>query len=303
MDGLKIGHFTDDENGTGVSVFLFEQPAVGSYTLCGSGPASLELAPLDTATSVPYLHGLVLTGGSAFGLYSAKGVMRFLAERGIGLPLPHGVVPIVPAAGIYDLAYKKSIPPSDENAYQACLSATVNNTQSGRIGAGTGATVGKVIPKSQRMSGGLGYAELTLANGVKVIAYVVVNAVGDVRDERGQIIAGARLANGEFGDCRQYLLSGQGQDKLIRHTSNTTLAAVFTNAKFSKAELKRISKMGIAGIAQAISPIFTCYDGDILFSISVGELSASVMTVGTMAAEVVRLAILDAVKDSVIITA
>jgi L-aminopeptidase/D-esterase-like protein len=301
MEGLKIGHFTHEENGTGVSVFLVEHAARGAYLLCGSGPASLELATLNTDTSVSHLHGLVLTGGSAFGLYAAKGVMRYLAEKGIGLALPHGVVPIVPAAGIYDLAYKKAIPPTDEDAYQACLSATVNNQQSGRRGAGTGATIGKIIPQAQRMSGGLGYAEITLPDGVQVIAYVVVNAVGDVRDMHGQIVAGARWANGEFADCKQFLISGQANEILIPRTENTTLAAVFTNAKFTKAELKRIAKMAIAGVAQAISPIFTCYDGDILFAISLGKLQAAVMTVGTMAAEAVRLAILDAVKESVVI--
>lgn len=300
MDGLKIGHFTHEENGTGLSVFLFTQPAVGAYLLCGAGPASLELAPLEPENSVANLHGLVLTGGSAFGLYAAQGVMRYLAERGIGLPLPQGVVPIVPAAGIYDLAYKNNIYPTAEDAYQACLTATLHNTQSGQIGAGTGATIGKLIPNAKPMSGGLGYAKLTLNNSVEVVAYVVVNAVGDVRDAQGNIIAGAQLTTGKFADCKRFILAGQAQEIFLT-AKNTTLAAVFTNALFSKAELKRVAKMAIAGMAQAISPIFTCYDGDILFAISVGKETAPVLTVGTMAAEAVRLAIVDAVKQSVVI--
>lgn len=300
MQGLKVGHISHSDKGTGISVFLFDHQAVGAYLLCGSGPATHELATLEPDVSVPNLHALVLTGGSAFGLYAAKGVMRFLVERGIGLPLPHGVVPIVPAAGLYDLGYKKAEPPSEQDAYQACLDAQENNPASGRIGAGTGATIGKMIPEASRMTAGLGRAELTLANGVQVTAYAVVNAVGDVRDAQGNIIAGARLANGEFGDCTQFVMSGQGETVFFK-PGNTTLVAVFTNAAFSKAELKRVCKMAVAGMARAISPVFTCYDGDILFAVSVGEHQASVFTVGTLAAEAVRLAIVDAVKTSEVI--
>lgn len=300
MHGLKIGHFTNTQVGTGLSVFLFNHPAVGSYVLAGSGPASHELAPLDPDTSVSSVHALVLSGGSAFGLYSAEGVIRFLSEHHIGLPLPHGVVPIVPAAAIYDLAYKESQAPNASDAYAACLAAKEGNTESGRIGAGTGATLGKIIPHAKHMSGGLGRAEITLENGIKVVAYVVVNAVGDVRNQRSEIVAGACNAEGRFLDCEKYILSGAGETVFFQH-KNTTLAAVFTNAKFSKSELRRVAKMGIAGMARAISPIFTCYDGDILFAISLGDKAASVMTVGTVAAEAVRLAILDAVKEAEVI--
>lgn len=300
MENLKVGHFSHQENGTGISVFLFEQAAVGAYVLSGSGPASHELAPLDPETSVAYLHALVLSGGSAYGLFAAHGVMRYLTEHEIGLKLPHGVVPIVPAVAIYDLGYKKAIPPNEADAYQACLNAVENNTASGQIGAGTGASVGKTVPNAKRMTGGIGYAELSLPNGVKVCAYVVVNSVGDVIDQQGNIVAGAKLQNGEFADCTKFILSG-AEDPLFFKPSNTTLAAVFTNAKFTKSELKRVSKMAIAGMARAISPVFTCFDGDILFSISVGDKKASVLTVGTMGAEVVRLAILDAVKNAEVI--
>lgn len=300
MDGLKVGHTTNTVNGTGVTVFLFEQPAVGAYFLAGSGPASHELAPLDPETSVQNLHGLVLSGGSAFGLNTASGAMRFLAEQGIGLRLPHGVVPIVPAVAIYDLAYKNALPPTAEDAYQACLSAKKNNTESGRIGAGTGATVGKIVPNAKHMTSGLGYASLSLANGLTVSAYAVVNAVGDVRNAEGKIIAGARWPNGEFADCQQFLIDGHGETILIPQT-NTTLVAVFTNAKFSKSELKRLAKMAVAGMARAITPVFTCYDGDILFAISIGTVAASILTTGTLAAEVVRQAIVHAVNATEVI--
>jgi len=300
MNGVKVGHYTNVEAGTGVSVFLFEQSAVGAYWICGSAPATHELVVLDPDNSVPRLHGLVLAGGSAYGLYAAKGVMTYLTERSIGHPTPHGIVPIVPAAAIYDLSYKQAQPPTDKEAYQACLKAIENNPQSGRIGAGTGATIGKIIPDAKHMSAGLGYAEVRLANEIQVMAYAVVNTVGDVLNAAGEIVAGAKWENGQFAHCEKYLLSGQAEQELFNH-ANTTLVAVMTNAKFSKGELRRIGKMAVAGMARAISPCFTQYDGDILFCVSVGDKVASELSVGTLAAEAVRLAILNAVKDAEVI--
>lgn len=300
MNGLKIGHYTNIEKGTGISVFLFEQSAVGAYWICGSAPATHELVVLDPDNSVPSVYALVFAGGSAYGLYAAKGVMTYLTERHIGHPTMHGVVPIVPAAAIYDLAYKKAEPPTEEEAYAACLSASQDNMERGRIGAGTGATIGKLIPSASHMMGGLGRAEITLKNGIKVIAYAVVNCVGDVRNAEGKIIAGAKNHAGQFANCEQYLLSGDAENELFQK-QNTTLVAVFTNARFSKGELTRIAKMAIAGMGRAIAPIFTRFDGDILFAISLGDEEASELTVGTMAAEAVRLAIIDAVKQSEVV--
>lgn len=299
MRGLKVGHFTSDDNGTGVSVFLMEDGAIGAYWICGSAPATHELVVLDPDNSVPKLQGLVLSGGSAYGLHASKGVMTYLTELGKGHVTRHGVVPIVPAAAIYDLAYKKAIPPSEADAYQACLDATEDNYDTGRIGAGTGATIGKLIPWAKHMTGGLGRAALTLPDGVEVIAYAVVNSVGDIWNAN-QIVAGAVEPDGGFANCEGYLLSGQAEHELFTH-SNTTLVAIFTNAKFAKEELKRIAKMAVAGMGRAIAPIFTRYDGDILFCISVGDKVVSELTLGTMAAEAVRLAILDAVKESTVI--
>ena len=294
MQGLKIGHYTDVQNGTGISVFLLEK-ARGAYLLCGSGPASHELGPLEVNTSVDEVHALVLSGGSAFGLFSAKGVMQFLVENKIGVMLPHGVVPIVPAAAIYDLAYKNPVYPNDEQAYQACLNAKENNNSFGNIGAGTGATVGKLIPHAECMPGGFGYAEMSLGNGVEIIVCAVVNAVGDIL-ENNKIISGAKLADGSFANCANFLMQAT-HNKNIFPTANTSLVAVFVNAKFSKSELQRIAKMAIAGMARAIAPVFTCYDGDLMFVFSVGDKSASVINVGTAAAELVNRAIVKAVKE------
>lgn len=297
MEGLKVGHFTDNDHATGVTVFLLENLAVGTYLLCGSSPASHELAPLDPDSSVSNIHGLVFTGGSAYGLAVANGVMKYLAERGIGFPTRTGLIPIVPAVAIYDLNTNQPVPPIAEDAYQACLAAKENNQVTGRIGAGRGASVGKLVPEGRPMSGGVGFSQCILSNGIEVLAYVVVNAVGDVYEPSGNIVAGAQDAHGNFINCTDYVFNGNVENKLFSQ-SNTTLAAVFTNAKFSKAELKRIAKMAIAGMARAISPIFTPFDGDILFCVSLGNHQASPLTIGTIAAESVHLAILSAVKES-----
>ena len=174
-----------------------------------------------------------------------------------------------------------------------------NNIDRGRIGAGTGATVGKLIPLAQPMSGGIGRALLTQQDGLEVMAYVVVNSVGDIRDQ-GKIIAGARDAHDDFADCEKFLLTGQVESDLFTH-SNTTLGVVMTNAVFTKGEARRLAKMASAGMARAISPVFTRFDGDIVFCFSVGTVAASELTVGAMAAEAVRLAIINAVTDSEIV--
>lgn len=296
MRNLKIGHYSNLEDGTGLSVFLFESSAIGGYWVCGSAPASHELSALNPDNSVPACHGLVLTGGSAFGLYAASGVMRYLHEKGIGHPVPSGVVPIVPAAAIYDLHYLRETFPSSENAYEACTRATEDSEERGRIGAGTGATIGKLIPFAKPMEGGLGRAVLKQQDGLEVMAYAVVNSVGDIYDH-GQIVAGARNAKGHFANCEKFLLTGGLEADLFKH-SNTTLVAIFTNAKFDADVIKRIAKMGSAGVARAVSPAFTRFDGDIVFCMSVGQVAASELIVGVMAAEAVRLAILDAVKES-----
>ena len=299
MRGLKIGHFSNHEQGTGVSVFLFEGQATGAYWICGSAPATHEIAALDAASSAPHCHALVLAGGSAYGLHAAAGAMRYLGERGIGHPVPTGVVPIVPAAAIYDMAYRDAHIPSADNTYDACVAASEENTARGRIGAGAGATVGKLIPDAHCMTGGLGRAVLTQTDGLEVIAYVVVNSVGDIRDQQ-TIVAGARDQQQQFADCEKFLLAGHDEIELFSAT-NTTLAVIVTNASLDKGAGTRIAKMASAGLARVISPVFTRFDGDIVFCMSVGDAQASELTVGVMAAEALRLAVLDAVRESEIV--
>jgi L-aminopeptidase/D-esterase-like protein len=301
MQGLKIGHYTNKRQGTGASVFLFEQPALAAYCLCGSSPASHELGALELDANVTHINGLALLGGSAFGLSAVSGVMRWLHEQGQGWgsPSTHGRVPIVPAAAIYDLAVKEPVAPSPDDVYQACVSASVANDDVGRVGAGTGASVGKLVPSALRMQGGIGRAEITLPDGVTVLVYAVVNSVGDIYDKAGNIIAGARFSDGKFADCQASLFQAGAEPKLS--SSNTTLVAVFTDALFSKVELKRIAKMAIAGIGRAVVPVFTRYDGDIVFSVSLGEKTALEIVIGTVAAEMTRQAIVNAVNNSEIL--
>lgn len=286
MQFLKVGHNTQEEKGTGVTAFIFEKPAVAAYIQCGSAPASHEIAVLELDASISHIDGLVFVGGSALGLPAVDGVIRWFREQGRGFRTPVGAIPIVPAVGIFDLVVKQPVAPTAEEAYQACRSAQEDNIAIGRIGAGTGASVGKLIPSALPMSGGLGCAELILENGVRVLAYAVVNSVGDVRDQQGNIIAGARLAHGEFANCEKFLISGQ-EDALTARL-NTSLIAVFTNALFAKHELKRIARVAMSGMARAISPVFTRYDGDILFCVSLGERLVSENIVSAMAAEAVR---------------
>jgi L-aminopeptidase/D-esterase-like protein len=299
MQGLRVGHSTREQEGTGVTAFVFATPAVGAYHLCGSSPAAHELNTMDLDVHVSHINGLVFAGGSAYGLNVAAGAMRWFQEHHIGWKMPHGVVPIVPVVAVYDLGVKEPQAPTPQDAYYACANAIENNVATGCIGAGTGASVGKAVPSAARMSGGIGFATLQIDKLI-VCAYALVNSVGDVLDEKGKIIAGARLADGQFANCQKTILSSAYEKEMS--ASNSTLVAVFTNAAFSKAQLKRIAKMATAGMARAVSPIFTQYDGDIIFCVSVGQETALEIVAGTAAAQVVQQAIISAVKNSVVLS-
>jgi L-aminopeptidase/D-esterase-like protein len=300
MDGLKVNHYTDQENGTGASVFIFEKGAIGSFWIAGSAFATHEIGVLDPDHSAPCVHGLMLAGGSSPGLFAAEGVVRYLAEQKIGLQLPDAIIPLVPAAALYDLNYRKPVSPGANAVYKACFKATEDNDESGHLGAGTGATVGKLINSAHEMKSGLGRASIRLDSGLEVIAYAAVNAVGDVHDN-DRLLAGARYSDGRWVESEKLLFSGQVEKDLFNGT-NTTLAAVFTNAKSDKAKLKQIAKMASAGFSRAITPVFTPYDGDIVFCFSMGECEVSELVLGTIAAELVRLSIIDAVRQTHIIT-
>jgi L-aminopeptidase/D-esterase-like protein len=295
MLNLKIGHYTNTVAGTGASIFLFDKPSLGAFHLAGSSPATFDLAVLDLAANTTHVDGLALLGGSVLGLPAIAGAQRWLIEQQRGWPVPHGRVPIVPGAAIYDLAFGQAVAPTPEGLYQACQAATAGQLTSGSIGAGTGATTGKLVPNTSPMKGGIGFADYQFANGVYVLACAVVNCVGDVLDDKGAIISGARYAHNAFANSAQYLATADSD--AYASSLNTTLVALFTNAAFSKPELQRIAKMASAGMSAAISPVFTRYDGDIVFAFSLGDLPSNELIIGTIAVNVTKQAIINAVTQ------
>ena len=296
---LKIGHVTHIDKGTGLTAFLFDKPVTCGYWLCGSAPATRDVHLLDPAFTVDKIDALLFTGGSAFGLDAAQGVMRWLAEQKRGFPTAHGPVPIVPTASIYDFSVKGMAAPSGDDGYQACLKAAAD-LQSGLMGAGTGASVGKLAANAYAMTGGFGCTQIEGPSGLKVLVCVVVNAAGDIIDKNGAIIAGATRSDGQFINLANYLQqNGNIASPLAQQ--NTTLAAVFTNAALNKSQLTRVAKMASAGMARAIAPVFTSYDGDVVFAASLGENTGDEITVGTLSAVAMQQAILTAVKNTSIL--
>jgi L-aminopeptidase/D-esterase-like protein len=295
VEGITVGHFTDSRRPTGCTVVLCEQGAVTGVDVRGSGPGTRETDLLDPVNHVEQAHAILLAGGSAFGLDAAGGVMRYLEERGVGYITPFAKVPIVPAAILFDLRLGDSkVRPDAESGYQACLQARNGPVPEGSVGAGTGATIGKLQP-GLPMKGGVGTASLRLDNGVVVAAIVAVNCVGNVIDPgTGQIVAGARSPKGSgFVDVMDWYRHGVPAEE-----SNTTIGVIATNVSFTKAQMKKISQMGHDGMARAINPVHTPWDGDTLFAMSTG-VSRSVVDagkIGAVAAEVVSQAILRAVR-------
>lgn len=298
VDGIRVGHFTDSRRPTGCTVVLCEAGAVTGVDVRGSAPGTRETDLLDPTNTVERAHGILLAGGSAFGLDAAGGVMRYLEERGIGFPTRFAKVPIVPAAILYDLGVgDASIRPDVEAGYQACVNARSGNIDEGSVGAGAGATIGK-IGRGKPMKGGIGTSGIKLANGIVIGALVAVNAIGNVIDpSTGDVIAGARLPDASgFVDVLDWFRSG--------HTmappggGNTTIGVVATNARLTKAQAKKIAEMAQDGIARAINPAHTPNDGDTLFAMATGTspAGADVGSIGALAAEAVAEAILRGVK-------
>ena len=297
LENLLIGHQSLAGN-TGISVLLFTQRVVCAYHLCGSAPGTRDVVPLNLGNSVEEIDALVFTGGSAYGLGASTGVMEYQQEQGRGLATPGRIVPIVPTACIFDLAYGEPVYPAAQDAYAACKAATNSEYARGRVGVGSGATVGKGLENGRPMTGGFGVGHIQ-AGELKVLACAAVNAFGDVR-ENEKIIAGAVDTHGQFLNIEQHLLRGSAEARTSL-PQNTTLVAVVTNATLSQEALFIVAKMATAGFARALSPAFSPWDGDLVFSVSAGQVRSEVTLVGTIAAEVTRLAILDAVRESRVI--
>jgi L-aminopeptidase/D-esterase-like protein len=301
VDGLLVGHATDREAGTGCTVVLGPPEGMaGAASVRGRATGTRELDALSPRHLVPGIHAILLTGGSAFGLGAADGVMRWLAEKGRGFDVGVGVVPIVPAAVVFDLAIvgRPDRWPGPAEGYQAC-EAAVGSVAEGSVGAGTGVTVGKVTGPDGAMKSGVGtWAEQR--GDFTVGALAVVNAFGDVRDGDGNIIAGARR-EGEFVDARRYLADGGAPGgSFAQAGANTTLVVVGTDAHLSRAELAETAAMSVDAMAQRVTPVGTQFDGDIVFAVSTEKITGvSPIAVEMLAQGVVAMAIERAVRTAV----
>src|SRR5581483_127111 len=301
VPGVRVGHASDFEAITGCTVVLFDNEARGAIDLRGGGTSTRQIDPLLTYHSYGRIHGIFLTGGSAYGLDAAGGVMRYLEERGIGLDVGYGVVvPSVPTAVIFDLGIGNGkVRPTPEMAYKACLSASSSPIQEGSVGAGTGATIGKLLGIRTATKGGIGSVSYNLGNGSILGVLVVVNAFGDVLDPKsGEIIAGVRNSQDGKEFPGSVNLFKQGVMRKIEPSENTTLAVVATNINFSKSELIRVARIGQTGIARVVFPSHTTSDGDLVFAVSCGNLEGDANVVGIIAAELISEAIIRAVKSA-----
>ncbi|MBD94824.1 MAG: peptidase S58 [Acidobacteria bacterium] len=303
VDGIKVGHHTLAERPTGCTVVLTEAGAVAGVDVRGGAPGTRETALLDPTKSVQEVHGIVLSGGSAFGLDAASGVMRYLAERDIGYDTRIAKVPIVPAAILFDLGIgdDPTIRPTADCGYRAAEAATSEAVPEGNVGAGAGATVGKMGGPGRAMKGGVGSASISMPGGLVVSALVVVNAVGDVIDPAtGQVVAGARSEDGRtLADARRLLRAGRSNRS--RPGENTTIGVVATNASLTQAQATVMAQMAHDGFARAISPSHTPNDGDAIFALSTGvyDEPTSLATVGALAADVMAEAIVRAVRAAI----
>jgi L-aminopeptidase/D-esterase-like protein len=293
VPGIAVGHWTDTEAVTGCTVVLCPQGAITGGEVRGSAPGTRETDLLRPMHLVQQAHAIVLSGGSAFGLDAASGVVRFLEERGHGFDTGSARVPIVPAAVLYDLNIgSASVRPGPEQGYQACLAAGAE-VEEGSVGAGTGATVGKMLGIERATKGGLGTCSLRLGNLI-VAALAVVNAFGDVMDPRsGRVLAGPREGNKLLSTAE--LLKGGA---LQMPWSNTTLGVVATTARLSKEEANKLAQMAHSGLARTINPCYTMYDGDAIFTLATGQETADITVLGSLAAEVVAEAVMRAVEQA-----
>ncbi len=302
MSGLQVGHAQHPGRPTGCTVVLCPQGAVAGVDVRGAAPGTRETDVLVPGHTVPHVHAIVLSGGSAYGLDTASGVMRWLEQQGHGLSVGPALVPIVPAAVIFDLGVGDArIRPDAQTGWQACENAITKPFEVGNVGAGAGATVGKVFGPELAMKGGLGSA-LVAVGPWQVGALVVCNALGDVVDpQTGAIVAGARTHPQSLKplNTTQALLSAQQPPNLMAGT-HTTIGVVACNAMLDKAQAQRLALAGHDGLARTIRPVHTPMDGDTLFGLATGTCSQTpdLMLLGTMAAEAVAQATLNAVRSA-----
>lgn len=293
IEGLSVGHYSDPVGCTGCTVVLAPGGVTASVDIRGGAPGSLDTDLLSPLAAVSEVHGILLTGGSAPGLAAAAGVSRYLREQGRGYQTAYARIPLVSGAVIYDLGLgSPDACPGPQDAYQAALDAS-DVVEEGSLGAGTGATVGKLLGREGLMKGGVALAKIEVGEGVNVTALCVVNALGDVMDERGEVLAGARQG-GSFVHARQRLLEMRSVPSFGR-VENTTLCVVMTDACLDKAQCAIVARLSHDGMARAINPVHTPFDGDCVFVLATGRLCSNVFQVGAAAAEAVATGIRRAV--------
>ncbi len=300
VPGLKVGHYTLAERPTGCTVVLAPEGTTGSVDVRGGAPGTRETDLLDPVNTVDTVHAVVLSGGSAFGLDAASGVVRYLEEHRVGYDTRVAKVPIVPAAILFDLGFggDPSVRPTADCGYRAAAGASEGPVVEGNVGAGAGATVGKLAGPGRSMKAGIGSAAIVLPSGLVVAALVAVNAAGDIVDPAtGRVIAGVRTPDGRgLADARALLRAGRLGRSALRPGEHTTIGVVATNARLTKTQAKKMAEMAHDGYARAISPVHTPGDGDTIFSLATrtwdGEVDLSV--VGALAAEAVADAIVRA---------
>lgn len=297
--GIEVGHFTDSRRPTGCTVVMARAGAVGGVDVRGAAPGTRETDLLDPCNLVDKVHAIVLAGGSAWGLDAATGAVRWLEEQGVGLDVGVGRLPLVPAAVLFDLLVgDMRVRPDAAAGYAACAAASSVDPAEGNVGAGTGASVGKMFGMACAMKGGVGTASVTV-DGVTVGALIACNAVGDVLDpDTAQVVAGARTADGlQLLDTRRALLRGELVQSVLPGT-NTTIGVIATDAVISKAQAQRLAVAAHDGLARAINPVHTQLDGDTLFTLGTGASGKQpgMLLLSTMAAEATARATLRAVQ-------
>ncbi|MDL5034188.1 P1 family peptidase [Pelomonas sp. APW6] len=296
--GLRLGHWTDTRRPTGCSVILCPQGVTAGVDVRGAAPGTRETDLLRPENTVQQVHALLLSGGSAFGLDAASGVMRWLRERGHGLRVGPACVPIVPAAVLFDLWLGDPTFTPDASAGHAACEAASTTAERGSVGAGAGATVGKLLGPQWAMKSGLGMASLRVG-GTALSALAAVNAVGDVLDPAtGSIVAGARGADGRLRNTARALLAGEAPIRPVAGGA-TTLAVIATDAHLDKAQATKLAQMAHDGLARSIHPVHQPSDGDIVFSLATGGSGpADLGLLGVMAVEALAQAVLDAVRSA-----
>lgn len=300
ISGVSVGHAQSEKGKTGVTVLYFQNGAQVGCDISGGGPASREIHLTDSMTADNPINAVVLSGGSAYGLAASDGVMHCLEEHGIGYDTGYAKVPLVCQSCIYDLGYGSStIRPDADMGYAACLTALENSDdRMGNVGAGCGATVGKLLGMRQSMKAGLGIAAVQLGE-LQIAAVVVVNAFGDIfNPENGEKNAGLMDEKRQgFLDLETVFMQMVTAPRDL-FTSNTTIGCIVTNGKFDKAKLNKIASMTRNAYARCINPVGTLADGDSIYACSVGEIEADLNLVGTLSAKVMQRAILNAVQSS-----